>query len=123
SLLSLRPLVAIFAACVLSTALFAQNDQNNAGDNGGRRQRRNQNGDPNAGNGNGNGRGNFDPAQMQERMMTALRDQFGVKDDAEWNIIQERLTKVMELRRGAQGGMAGLGAIFGRGGNNPNAGG
>jgi len=52
-------------------------------------------------------RGNFDPAQFQQRMMDNLRERFGVTDDAEWKIISERLTKVMEARRGTafRGGM------------------
>jgi hypothetical protein len=53
---------------------------------------------------------------MQARMLTNLRNQFEVIDDAEWKIIAERITKVMDLRRSAGGGGFGLGAF--RGGAN-----
>jgi hypothetical protein len=45
------------------------------------------------------GRGNFDPAQMRERMITRLREQMDVKDDAEWKEIEPRINKVMDARR------------------------
>lgn len=45
------------------------------------------------------GRGNFDPAQMRERMMTHLREQMDVKDDAEWKAIEGQIGKVMDARR------------------------
>jgi hypothetical protein len=45
------------------------------------------------------GRGNFDPAQMRERMMTRLREQMDIKDDAEWKVIEPRISKVMDARR------------------------
>jgi hypothetical protein len=78
------------------------------------RRQRNQDG---ADTGNG-GRGNFDPAQMQERMMTALRTQFDVTDDAEWKLIQDRITVVSEIRRASGGGFGGMMAM--RGGSNQN---
>jgi len=53
---------------------------------------------PGQGQGRGD-RGNFDPAQMQQRMMDNMRERLGVKDDAEWKIISERVQKVMDLRR------------------------
>jgi hypothetical protein len=51
---------------------------------------------------------NFDPEQMRQRMMERLREQFAPKDDAEWKIISDRLTKVMDARR-ALGGPGGFG--------------
>ncbi|MFI5358076.1 MAG: hypothetical protein ACHQ4G_12145 [Opitutales bacterium] len=48
-------------------------------------------------------RRNFDPAAMRERMMTAIRTTLGVEKDDEWLLIQDRLNKVMELRRGTAG--------------------
>lgn len=60
------------------------------------------------------GRGNFDPEQFRERMMSRMREQLDVKDDAEWKIIETRLEKVMEARREAGPGGGGFGA-FGRG--------
>ncbi len=56
--------------------------------------------------------GNFDPEQMRQRRMERMREQFEVKDDAEWKAIAERINKVMEARR-ATGGMGGPGGPFG----------
>jgi hypothetical protein len=58
-----------------------------------------------------NQRGNFDPEQMRQRMMERMREQFAVKDDAEWKLIEERLTKVMDAQRATRsfGGMGGFG--------------
>jgi len=47
----------------------------------------------------GRGRGGFDPAEMRQRMMDNIREQFAIKDDAEWKIIEERVQKVMDARR------------------------
>jgi hypothetical protein len=62
--------------------------------------------------------GNFDPAQMRQRMLEHVREQFDVKDDAEWKAIAERIEKVMQVRRnvGGGGGPGGLGFPGGRGG-------
>jgi hypothetical protein len=55
---------------------------------------------------------------MRARMSERLREQLEVTDDAEWQLIMERITKVTELRRGAAGGgMGGAAMMFGRGGN------
>lgn len=77
-------------------------------------QRRRQRGTDGADTGNNGGRGNFDPAQMQDRMMTMLRTQLDVTDDAEWKLIQDRITAVSEVRRAGGGGIGGL--VGGRGG-------
>jgi hypothetical protein len=73
-------------------------------------------------------RGNFDPAQMQPRMLSGLeriREQFEVKDDSEWKVISERIKKVMEARRtaGSMGGPGGFGFPGGPGGPPPPQGG
>ncbi len=62
--------------------------------------------------------GNFDPQQMRQRMLDRMRDQFEVKDDAEWKAISERIDKVMQARRsaGGLGGPGGFGFAGGRGG-------
>ena len=65
------------------------------------------------------GRGNFNPADMQARMMASLREQFGVTEDAEWNLIGERITAIMDLRRTQMVG--GFGGAFG--GRGPRLGG
>lgn len=55
------------------------------------------------------GRRNFDPAQMRERMTEFAKEMLGVTDE-EWNVIQPRIEKVMELQRAARfGGMRGFG--------------
>ena len=68
------------------------------------------------GGGGGFGGGNFDPAQMRQRQMEQLKEQLGVKDDAEWKVMEPRLQKVRELNmqarfggmmRGMMGGMRG----------------
>lgn len=68
----------------------------------------------------GGGRRGFDPEQMRQRMMERYREQFDVKDDAEWKLISERITKVMEAQRDVGFGM-GMG--FGRGGGGRRPGG
>jgi hypothetical protein len=54
------------------------------------------------------GRGNFDPQEMQQRMLGSLRERLEVTDDAEWKLISERVMKVSELRRSTGGGMGGM---------------
>ncbi len=56
------------------------------------------------------GRGNFDPEQMRVRMMERYREAFEVKDDAEWKLVEGRITKVSDARREMGGGM---GRMFG----------
>jgi len=65
-------------------------------------------------------RGNFDPAQMQQRMMERMQEQLGMDAD-EIKAIQPMLTKVQELNRELMGGrmrgmMGGRGGRGGRGG-------
>lgn len=68
--------------------------------------------------GGGRGPGNFDPAQMQQRMLENIREQMNVKDDAEWKIIADRIVKVSEARREVGFG-GGMGRMFRRpGGDN-----
>lgn len=45
------------------------------------------------------GRGNFDPAQMQQRMMDRYKEVLEVTDDAEWKAMQPLVQKVVDLRR------------------------
>lgn len=44
-------------------------------------------------------RSNFSIEDMRQRMSAALREQFKVTNDEEWALINERITKVQELRR------------------------
>ena len=74
---------------------------------------------PNGGPGGGPGGRNFDPAQMQQRMLERYKELLEVTNDDEWKAIEPRVTKVMEGRRDTMGGM---GRMFGRGpggGGNP----
>jgi hypothetical protein len=56
-------------------------------------------------------------------MLSALKDQFGITDDSEWNVISQRVQAVIDLRRGAGGGIRlnvggnGRGNRVGRGGS------
>ena len=52
----------------------------------------------------GRTRGNFDPAEFRTRMLERAREQFEVKDDAEWKLISERLEKVYTAGRDARSG-------------------
>jgi Spy/CpxP family protein refolding chaperone len=63
-------------------------------------------------------RGNFDPAQMQQRMLQGMQEQMGMTD-AEMNAIKPLMTKVMGLRRDLQAGrMRGMMSMMrGRGGD------
>jgi hypothetical protein len=62
----------------------------------------------------------FDPSVMRERMATFLRTQFDVTDDAEWEIISERIKKVTELRQNSAenpgGSIRALASLNGGGG-------
>jgi hypothetical protein len=62
--------------------------------------------------GRGN-RGNFDPAQMQQRGVDRIKEQFG-STDQEWAAIEPLVKKVMDLRREQM--MGGMRGGFGRGG-------
>jgi hypothetical protein len=79
----------ILAACGIAAALFLGGNVSAQNDNG------------------GGGRGNFDPAQMQERIMSNVRDQLGFTNDTEWNVIQPMVQKVLDARRDAGGGNMG----------------
>ncbi len=70
------------------------------------------------------GRGNFDPAQMQQRMMERYKETLEFTSDQEWNAVKPLVQKVMDARRevgfGGMGrGMFGMGPGGGRrGGDN-----
>jgi hypothetical protein len=49
----------------------------------------------------------FDPAQMRERMMSRIKDQMDVTDDAEWKVLEAAIGKVMDARRDAMQGQFG----------------
>jgi hypothetical protein len=104
-------LVATAAAvmlCLAGSDAAAQNNQNPGGQRqGGGRQRQ----------------GNFDPAQMQQRMMDRYKERLEVTDDNEWKALQPLIQKVMDARMAmGTGGGRGAFAPGGRrgGGDNNN---
>jgi Spy/CpxP family protein refolding chaperone len=102
-------LCAMAATLALSaTSLLAQD--NNAdqpgGPGGGRRNRQGGPGGPGGG-------GNFDPAQMQQRMLERVQEQLGFTNDVEWDAVKPLVQKVMDARR--EVGMGGMGRMFGGG--------
>lgn len=42
---------------------------------------------------------NFDPAQMRQRELERMREKLEVTDDAEWNSLAERITKILDINR------------------------
>ena len=60
----------------------------------------------NGGGGGGNfRRGNFDPAQMQQRMLERYQEELGFTNDTEWDAVKPLVQKVMDARRDAMSGM------------------
>lgn len=102
---------AIAAALVLSTSNLSAQDNPPGGGQGGGRGR------------GGQGGGNFDPAEMQQRMMTNIREQMKVKDDTEWKALEGLVQKVMDARREVGTGGGGMARMFRRPGGDNNAGG
>jgi hypothetical protein len=90
---------AAFVLCLGTSNLTAQNNPA-----GGDRQQR----------GGGQGRGNFDPAQMQQRMLERYKETLEVTNADEWKAMEPLVQKVIEARMQS---MAGMGrGLFGRGG-------
>jgi hypothetical protein len=100
-----RAVASALLLLTLSSAAFAQN---NAAPDAERRRRGN-------GDENGGRRGNFNPEDMQARLLSSLRERLEVTDDEEWKLISDRIAKVNELRRNSVGGGAMM-AFIGRGG-------
>ena len=129
-----RGLSLLLAFGVMASALFAQADPNAApadaaNQNGRGRRGQNAGGQ---GQGQGGGRGNFNPEEMQQQLMTRMREQFEITDDAEWKVISDRITTVSDVRRltttagggGGRGGFGGPGGpLGGPGGGGGNRGG
>lgn len=64
--------------------------------------------------GGGGGGGNWDPAQMQQRMLERYKERLEVTNDDEWKALEPLVQKVMDARMQT---MAGIGrGMFGRGG-------
>lgn len=94
------------ALCLSATNLLAQDENAGGGQGGGRRQ-------GGGGGGFGGGPGNFDPAQMQQRMMDRIREELNFTNDTDWNAVQPLVQKVMDARRDV-GMPGGMGRMFGR---------
>jgi hypothetical protein len=117
-------LCAVAATLALSTtSLLAQDNNGGNGGQGGQGGQGRQRGGP--------GGGNWDPAQMQQRMMDRYQEQLGFTNDTEWTAVKPLVQKVMEARmasmsgmgrgmfgggrnRGGQGGPGGAGGMFGQ---------
>jgi hypothetical protein len=85
--LKIALLAALFAAgSSLSTKIVMAQGQGQGGGQGGQ-------------GGNRPNRGNFSPEEFRQRMMDRYRDELDIKDDAEWKLISERVSKVLEARR------------------------
>jgi hypothetical protein len=125
-------LCAMAAAMTLSTgSLFAQD---NGGGNGGGNNAGQDNGG-NGGNGGqggqggqrrnrqGGGFGNFDPAQMQQRMVDGARDRLEFTNDTDWSAVEPLVQKVVAARFDVGMGMRGMFGGRNRGGNNGGPGG
>lgn len=105
---------AITAALVLGASnLFAQNDGGGPGGPGDMGGAGGPGGPGEMGGPGGPGGGNFDPAQMQQRMLQRIQDQLGITNATDWSAIQPLVQKVMDAQRAARGNM---GHMFGRGG-------
>jgi hypothetical protein len=103
--INLLTIFGVAAALMLSAgSVSAQNDTTGGGNGGG-----------GAG---GRGGRNFDPAQMQQRMMERVHDDLGYTNEVEWNAVQPLVQKVMDARRDV--GFGGMGRMFrgNRGGGN-----
>lgn len=72
----------------------------------------------------GGRRGNFDPAQMQQRMMERYKEVLEVTDDQEWKALQPLIQKVQDARmQSMRGGMRGMFGGPRRGGEGDQGGG
>jgi Spy/CpxP family protein refolding chaperone len=81
-------LCAAAAALTLSTgSLLAQDTGNGNGGGGGGQ-----------GGGGGYQRRNFDPAQMQQRVMDNIRDELNFTNDTDWSAVQPLVQKVIDAR-------------------------
>ncbi len=93
---------AMAATLALSaTSIFAQDNGGGGGGQGG-----NQGGGQNR----NRGGGNFDPAQMQQRIMDNIQDQLGFTNATDWDAVKPLVQKVLDARRDTQGN--GIRALF-----------
>ena len=102
-------LCAVAATLALSASSILAQNNNNDGNNGGQNGRNRNGGGPS---------GNWDPAQMQQRMVDGVRDRLGFTNDTEWAAVEPLVTKVVAARFdvGMGGGMRGMMGGRNRGG-------
>jgi hypothetical protein len=103
----------VAALCLSASMVSAQNDNGGQGGQGGGGGQGGQGGGRRFG-------GNFDPAQMQQRMMERVKEELNFTNDTEWSAVQPLIQKVMDARRDVGFG-GGMGRMFaGRNRNTPN---
>ena len=69
--------------------------------------------------GGGRQRGNWDPAQMQQRIMERYQDELGFTNDTDWDAVKPLVQKVMDAQMAERSGqMRGMFGRRSRGGNN-----
>jgi hypothetical protein len=92
--------------CAMALALSAGSllAQDTGGGNGG--------GNGGQGGGYRRGGGNFDPAQMQQRILDNVRDELNFTNDTDWDAVQPLVQKVLDARRDV--GFGNMGRLFGR---------
>ncbi len=106
-------LCAVMATLALSASSLLAQDNNNGGDQGGQRRQR-----------GGPGGGNFDPAQMQQRLLDSVRDDLNFTNDTDWDAVSPLVQKVLDARRDADTGARLMRALFrNRGGDRGERGG
>ena len=111
---SMKLMKRVITLCAMATTLGLSTSGLLAQDTGG--------GGNGGGGGQGGGgdfrRGNFDPAQMQQRIMDNVRDQLNFTNDTDWSAVQPLVQKVMDARRDV--GFGNMGRLFrgNRGGDN-----
>ncbi len=103
-------------ALILISSVSAQEERRRGGDRGGDRGAADRGGDR-------GGRGDFNPQEMQARMLNMLRERLEITDDEEWKVISERVAKVSEIRRSTGGMGGGPGGMMGFRGGPPGGGG
>jgi Spy/CpxP family protein refolding chaperone len=104
----------IITLCAMAATLAISATSLLAQDNGG------GNGGPGGGQGGGQrrnrqGGGNFDPAQMQQRMLDRVQEELGFTNDTDWDAVKPLVQKVMDARMAV--GTGGMGRMFGGGRN------
>ena len=112
-------------AAALTVSVSSALAQDNGGGNPGGDQQGQGGGQRRFRGGPGGPGGNFDPAQMQQRMLDGVRDRLEFTNDTDWSAVQPLVQKVMDARREVSNN-GGMRALFGgrnRGGQGGDQGG